>query len=209
MMVLGIKTYCHIRDSSIFINGKLVFEDDSKDILKSFLVAAFKQHGIKYPKFYKMDDISKLGFLTAELLLREIDYEQGTDKVGLVLSNSHSTLVTDANFQESINDYGNFYPSPAVFVYTLPNIMIGEISIRHKLRGENAFFIFDRFNAGMVSEYINQLYAKGKLSYCIGGWVDQSPGGYEAFMYWAEPIEDKSVGIKHEENEIEKLYSLK
>jgi hypothetical protein len=208
-MSLQITTYCHIRNNSIVVNGEVVFRDPEKESLKSFLVAAFKHKGIKYPKFYKMDDISKLGFLCAELLLMKKDIQKDTDKVGLVLSNSHATLVTDANFQESINDYDNFYPSPAVFVYTLPNIMMGEISIRHKLRGENAFFIFDRFNAGVVSDYINQLYENGKLNCSIGGWVDQSQHHYEAFMYWAEPIRDTIVAVAHEEREIEKIYSLK
>lgn len=208
-MPLRVAKYCHITTNRILINGKLEFEDQSHQNLKSFAVKAFRQAGIKYPKFFKMDDISKLGFLAAELLLQSIPKTYSEEEVGIVLSNAHSTLVTDSKFQDSINDYSNFYPSPAVFVYTLPNIMTGEISIRHKLRGENAFFIFDAFNAKIVTDYINSLFTKGKLKYCIGGWVDQSFDKYEAFLYWAEPFDEKTVSVEHNENEIRKLYRLK
>ena len=208
-MSVGVQKYCHIKNNRIYLDGRLYFEDLSTMGLKSFAVKAFRESGIKYPKFYKMDDISKLGFLAAELLMQSVSKSFLDEEVGIVLSNSHSTLITDSKFQESVSDDKNFFPSPAVFVYTLPNIMIGEISIRHKLRGENAFFIFDRFNAKIVTGYINRLFSAAKLKYCIGGWVDQSVDSYEAFLYWAEPFTEKSVAVEHNEQEIEKLYGIK
>jgi hypothetical protein len=205
-MSLVVQHSCRIKSNRIEINGKTIFEDPVSESLKSLLTKAYRSLKIKYPKFFKMDDISKLGFLGAELLMQSVSTAFSAEEVGIVLSNSQSTLVTDSRFQESINDYEHFYPSPAVFVYTLPNIMMGEISIKHKLRGENAFFIFDRFNAGVLSGYINGLHAKGKLRYCIGGWVDQSANDYEAFLYWAEPLSDKNVGVEHNALELDKLY---
>lgn len=203
-----IKSWCHIKENKIFLNGELLFEDPNASGLKAFAVKAFRHFKFRYPKFFKMDEISKLGFLTAELLMTNIQKKYPAEEVGIVLSNAQSTIVTDSNFQESINDYDNFFPSPSVFVYTLPNIMTGEISIRHKFRGENAFFIFADFNATYISDYINQLYQSRKIRSCAGGWVDQSESGYEAFMYWIEPSVDKSVGIKHKGEEVRKLYEL-
>jgi hypothetical protein len=197
-----IKTYCHLKANRVFVQGVERFAVTSGNDLKSFTGKVYREFGIKYPKFHKMDEISKLGFLTAELLLQQLNASYHGNDVGIVLANSNSTIVTDSKFQESIQD-GNFFPSPAVFVYTLPNIMIGEISIRHNLRGENAFFIFDAFNIEVVNDYIEHLFGKQKIKHCIGGWVDQSHDSYEAFMYWVEPSHGNNV-----ENLSEKVIDL-
>jgi hypothetical protein len=155
-----------------------------------------------------MDEISKLGFLAAEILLSNSGEQIHGKDVGIVLSNSQSTLVTDKTFQQSISDKENFFPSPSVFVYTLPNIMIGEISIRNKFTGENAFFIFDRFNAEYICNYINLLNSTGKLTHCLGGWVDQSEADYEAFIYLTSPEEKEGTLLNHNAEEVSKLYKL-
>ncbi|HEY9113538.1 MAG TPA: hypothetical protein VIN10_02485 [Bacteroidales bacterium] len=209
MKNLRIQEYCHILNNKVVMNGNVYFESLNSNDLAGFLKEVFKFSGITYPKFYKMDDISKLGFLAAELLLQN-NIHKGfqPEEVGLVFSNSQSTLVTDRLFQESINDFQNFYPSPSVFVYTLPNIMLGEISIRHQLRGENAFFIFEKFNADFISEYSNQLFLSKKLKALIGGWVDQSAENYEAFLYFASPSESR-LNLEHNAEQMNKLYNFK
>ena len=94
-----------------------------------------------------MDNLSKLAFLAADLLLKNEVNEGEENNIALLFANKSSSLDTDVKHQESIADRQNYFPSPAVFVYTLPNICMGEISIRHKLYTENSFFIFAQFNA--------------------------------------------------------------
>ena len=105
-----------------------------------------------------MDDLSKLSFLAADVLLKneQLDTE-GENNIAIVLSNRASSLETDRAHQKTIQDQNNYFPSPAIFVYTLPNICIGEISIKHKLYSENSFFIFDNFNAQHLLDYANSL----------------------------------------------------
>ncbi len=209
MEQLKIKTYCHIKNHRIYIDGVSVFEYPDAKGLNDFLKKAFKHFKPGYAKFYKMDEISKLGFLASEIILKDKPYQHfKPEDIGIVLSNSQSTLVTDTQFQESIEDDNNFYPSPSVFVYTLPNIMIGEISIRHGFRGENAFYIFENFLANYIADYINELFLSHKLKACIGGWVDQSSENYEAFIYWVDNKEDAIIAINHTGVEIERLYNL-
>lgn len=209
MKQLRIKTYCHIKNKQINLNGDLVCHSDDTKALNDFIRKAYKHFNFRYTKFYKMDDISKLGFIASELSLKEVPHsEYKNEEIAIVLSNSNSTLVTDTHFQESINDFENFYPSPSVFVYTLPNIMMGEISIRHGFRGENAFYIFEKFNAEFIADYINQLFLSGKLKACIGGWVDQSENSYEAFVYWADDRDGGPLYIEHTGKEIDHLYNL-
>jgi hypothetical protein len=206
--MLRIKSYCHIKQNRIYLDGKLLFEDQEAETLKAFAVKAFRNNKFNYPKFFKMDEISKLGFLASEVLLSNLDEPITNENVGIVLSNASSTLVTDTTFQDSIKSSDNFFPSPSVFVYTLPNIMIGEISIRNKFKGENAFFIFDHFNETFLTDYIDLLHLTGKVNNCLGGWVDQSKDNYEAFMYIA--ISDKPVEsiVEHKAEEVRKLYEF-
>jgi len=208
-MQARIKSYCHIKDNKVYLNGQLLFESEGTLSIKDFLKAVYKHLNIKYTKFYKMDEISKLGFLASEVVLEHTNNER-FDKsgIGVVLSNSQSTLVTDKVHQVSINDSANYYPSPSVFVYTLPNIMIGEISIKHKFRGENAFFIFEHFNAEFVSDYINQLFADKRIKACLGGWVDQSAENYEAFVYWTEVDGKTDDAPEHAGKQIQRLYEI-
>lgn len=205
MKKLLINKYCHIKNNKVFVDGKLVFADEKADSLKSFAKSFYRHIKPSYNKFFKMDEISKLGFLAAEILLKDIDLSPyAEEEVSIILSNSHSTLVTDKKHQETIEDYNNFFPSPSVFVYTLPNIMIGEISIRHKIRGENAFFIVENFNADLIVNHINNLFLTNKSKVFVGGWVNQSDDEYEAFIYLA----NEQQNVKHTSDEINKLYKL-
>ena len=182
-----VTTHITIKNNRIVKDGMLFFEGDPTLSLKDFLKAAWKSLKIKYPKFYKMDEVSKLGVLTAEILLLDEPHKAFMEEeVGVVLSNAHSTIVTDTAHRDSIKNDDSFFPSPAVFVYTLPNIMIGEICIRHKLQGENAFFISEHIDTELIINHIDLLMAQNKIKAAIGGWVDQSPDGYLSEMYWIE-----------------------
>ena len=207
MQRIGIKSYCHVKNNKIYLDGNLLFSDEAEIPLKAFLKVAYRNFKIKYPKFFKMDEISKLGFLASDILLKDIDTTSiNESEVGIVLANSQSTLVTDTVHQESINNHDNYYPSPSVFVYTLPNIMIGEISIKHKFRGENAFYIFEHFNTAFVSDYINLLFTDEKIKACLGGWVDQSANDYEAFVFWLEYVNDNEDSPDHTGTMLKELY---
>lgn len=96
-------------------------------------------------KFFKMDNLSKLGYVAAEKLLNNIGLPENRTKIAIILSNQSASLDTDYRHQKLINS--NEEISPSVFVYTLPNIVSGEICIRHKLNGENTFFIQEPNNA--------------------------------------------------------------
>ena len=89
----------------------------------------------------------------------------------------------------------NYFPSPAVFVYTLPNIVIGEISIRHKITGEGTFFIREKFDASFLVNYISQLFDDGILQCCIAGWIETNGEDYESVVYFIEKTDSPFDGI--------------
>ncbi|MCK7560110.1 hypothetical protein MKQ70_36410 [Chitinophaga sedimenti] len=104
--------------------------------MPDFLRSLYDRFAGQYQKFHKMDLLSKLGWLSTEVLLQDISLSQyAPEDIALVFANRSASLDTDERYYETVSDIA----SPALFVYTLPNIVIGEISIRHKLKGENAF----------------------------------------------------------------------
>src|SRR3979490_833264 len=114
---------CRISDQSVSRNGDPLFENSGTD-LPAFLLSVYRHFELNYPKFYKMDNLSKLGWLAAEVLLKEGLQTGGyqAEEIGITLANANSSLDTDMKYFETVKEI----PSPALFVYTLPNIMIGE-----------------------------------------------------------------------------------
>ena len=174
---------CRISEHAIYKNNHKVFENKNIS-LNDFLLSAYDHFGLKYPKFYKMDNLSKLGWLCSELLLKDsFDHARHQpEKVGIVLANANASLDTDLKYFESTKEFA----SPSLFVYTLPNIVTGEICIRNKFKGENAFFIQDEFNAEFIQQYVNNLLNSDILQACICGWVDVLNENYEVFLLLVE-----------------------
>ncbi len=164
-------------------NGQQVFEEKGLN-LAEFLVAVYRYLNIQYPKFHKMDHLSKLGWLASEILLQNpYDKEKyAPEEVGIVLSNAQASLDTDIRYYETTRNMA----SPALFVYTLPNIVIGEISIRNFFKGENAFFITEDFDAVFIEQYVGNLIKNNILQCCICGWVDVLNNDYKATLFLIE-----------------------
>ncbi|ASK30927.1 3-oxoacyl-ACP synthase [Chryseobacterium sp. T16E-39] len=170
--------FCSIENSTITINENVVFTS-TEATFQEFAKEAYKSLDLNYPKFHKMDALSKLAFLSAEMLLKD----QENSRTALVFANRSSSLDTDFKYQDSINSIESYFPSPAVFVYTLPNICVGEISIRHQMQTENAFFVLDEFDENFLNNYARQLLQSGKAEKALCGWVELYQESYKAFVY--------------------------
>jgi len=179
---IHIQSICTIQNNEIILDGASIFKlepttfsDYSKKVYQNF--------EINYPKFFKMDSLSKLAFLGAELLLKNEIQSEKENNIALVFANNSSSLDTDVKYQNSISDPEKYFPSPAVFVYTLPNICLGEISIRHQLKSENSFFIFEEFNPALMLNYTNVLLNSKKAEKVLCAWVEYFDEEYKAFLY--------------------------
>ena len=197
-----IQSYITIQNNEIVLNGASVFKTEPTDFA-DFSKQALRNFEIQYPKFFKMDALSKLAFLGSELLLSPIISAEEENNIALVLANKSSSLDTDVKYQESISDKENYYPSPAIFVYTLPNICLGEISIRHQLKSENSFFIFDAFNTEFMSNYSNILLNSNKADKVLCGWVEYFNEDYKAFLC----VIGKEENEKYRDENINTLYN--
>ena len=199
-----ISSSCVINDGVVYKNGRPVFENRNSGI-SAFLLSVYRYLNTEYPKFHKMDNLSKLGWLANEALLqRRFDpAKYKPEDVGIVLSNASSSLDTDIKYYKTTKDIA----SPALFVYTLPNIVIGEISIRHKFKGENAFFIFEDFETGFIQQYVSNLLNNDILQCCICGWIEMFEENYKAALFLVEKDKSADSVIFTKEN-LTKIYQL-
>lgn len=149
----------------------------------SLLTSLYKQMIGNYPKFYKMDGLSRLGFVASEILLnaekgetdverREEEGERLLEERAIIFFNHSSSIASDRNYKESINDKNNYFPSPSIFVYTLPNIVTGEIAIRNHFHGETSFFILPDKDERMMEEILQASCRDDQSKSFLTGWID-------------------------------------
>lgn len=198
-----ITSYSCLRNNNLSLKGEPVFEKEAVSTT-DFLQSAYEALQLNYPKFFKMDCLCKTGFLATELLLQNQGIKERfkPEEIAIVISCANSSLDTDLRYEHSISEGA----SPALFVYTLPNILIGEIAIRNSIKGESACFVFDIFDALFQTNYINGLFESGKVKACISGWADFIDDKAEAFFCLAE-INDNNNQLKHDSLTVSKIFS--
>jgi 3-oxoacyl-[acyl-carrier-protein] synthase-1 len=160
------------------------------------LTDIYKEKIANYPKFYKMDILSRLAFVAAERTLSNSPLKDPSrpplkgEEFSLplregwggsfILFNHSSSIVSDRQFLATISDAANFFPSPSVFVYTLPNIAAGEVAIRHHLTGETSFYILPEKDEALMQQILEASLCGTNATTAISGWVDaESKTNYE------------------------------
>ena len=196
-----ITVYCKIEKNQISLDGETVFHSDDLSF-QDFSKKAYQQFELNYPKFFKMDNLSKLAFLASEIILKGNLESETENNVALLFANKSSSLDTDVKYQKSISDKNEYFPSPAVFVYPLANICMGEISIQNQFKSENCFFIFDAFNSQFMADYGNLLLKTGKAEKVLCAWTELYQEEYQVFMC----LVSKEGNLENTAENLEKLY---
>ena len=160
-----------ISTTEVIVDGTpLSIEQGSNGLLTNI----YKQKIGEYPKYYKMDGLCRLGFVASELLLQaegNVRFKDCYDRA-VVLFNRSSSISSDKKFLESIQDKENYFPSPSVFVYTLPNIVTGEIAIRNHYHGETSFYILPSRDETQMKEILETVFMDSKTKSGLTGWID-------------------------------------
>ena len=159
------------------------------------LVELYRKEVGDYPKFFKMDPLSRLGFVATEMLLKEspkADY-------GVLLFNRSSSMADDLAFQATIQSHTEWFPSPALFVYTLPNIVTGEIAIRNHFQTETNFMVLDTPHTDIMAEQIAIAAQRGPQ---IAGWCEVDANSHYLAALIAVPQYTDKETIENELNKI-------
>lgn len=147
----------------------------------ALLKELYKEYIGDYAKFYKMDTMSRLAIVATELLLRGESTQERAQEHDIVLFNRSSSIVADMNHLATIRDRENFYPSPSVFLYTLPNIALGEVAIRYQFRGETSLYILDEKREPLMNAITAATIRESYAPMLVTGWIDcRSEDEFEA-----------------------------
>ena len=137
-----------------------------------YIRSEYKTLGESNLKFFKMDNLSKLGYIASCKLMAGITLPYAAHRVGVVLSSRSSSLDTDIKHQAMVDQHLPEGTSPAIFVYTLANIVAAEIAIKHKIKGEVSFFINEHKDMDFLSNYSHKLIENNICDAVIYGWCE-------------------------------------
>lgn len=175
----------HLRENKVVVDGQTLYTEGHGMMLLKYVYHTYVGD---YPKFHKMDPLCKLGFLASELLLEaEAKAENRARFVAcedraVVMVGRSASLCADKAYQETICSTENYYPSPSAFIYTLPNIVTGEIAIRNHYHGETTYLLQET-PANVLQLLAQVLRAPGTRS-VLGGWIDVPDADtFEAILY--------------------------
>lgn len=146
----------------------------SDNLFADFIRDEYKKLNLSYMKFYKMSDLSKALFVAMENIISKYPDFKNIDprRIAIIISNRVSSLEADVQHQEIVNKHLEEGASPSIFVYTLPNVAVGEVCIKHKIKGDNTFFI-ENENSGLADYYSRQLIANDIADVAVCGWCDK------------------------------------
>ena len=156
---------------------------------KELLTELYRTYVKEYPKFYKMDMLSRLGFISTELLIEAEGLERfvPTDSRAIILFNHSSSIHTDKEYLKTIQVPDDYFPSPSLFVYTLPNIVTGEIAIRNMYAGETSFYMLGYKDERLMEKVQKASFLDGTTDSMITGWLDyENDDNFEANIYTVE-----------------------
>ena len=185
---MKIRHHVHILPDAVWFDGAPVpVESRGVDLLAELYRTRVKD----YPKFFKMDLLCKLGFLATELLVADEPgrFTPREDRAVLLFSRT-GPLCDDRNYQHTIAEDA-YFPSPALFVYTLANIVTGEFAIRNKYEGDTTAYELPAFDAAQLVAAVRDAFEDRVTGSAVCGWAEApDPAHFEAFLL----LVDRSAG---------------
>ncbi len=166
------RTACDFSDCNIEKIANIHYCNNGENAVAEQFKSDFKELGEANLKFYKMSNLAKAGYVASCKMLKDIELPYERNRIAVVIANSSASLDTDLNHQEIVNANLPEGASPAVFVYTLPNIVAGEIAIKHKFQGELTTFIMEEKSMDFLSDYSEKLIKNGECEAVLYGWCE-------------------------------------
>jgi len=167
MRILSTTTY---RNGRFTVDGKELASstgDIDQDLTNAW--AAMK---VELPRFVRMDRNSKLvsiaaaPFFTAEGIITKYP----KDRIGMVIMGTHGSMETDQRYLDQL--LAENHASPGLFVYTLPNIAMGELSIQHGLHGSGLCLLSEAPDVGQLRDACEILLRDHDMEAVICGWAN-------------------------------------
>lgn len=185
----------YLSQKGLHLNNELIQSISSSE--ENWLKSIYTALDCDYPKFHKMDNLSKMAFLCTSVMNESLaTIPNKEEDLQLIFANASSSQVTDLKFIDSYQIQGA--PSPSLFVYTLPNIVTGELAIRNKWYGENIFLISEKMDASLFENQMEFAFKKGN-KHCLCAWVESNKDeNEECFVFLVANSNESSNNFKTE-----------
>lgn len=200
-MTLYINNYIQWNQHGLRLNGNILPSPVGQDTHERAL-SLYQQSGISYAKFFKMDILSRVAFLCAELTG---PYPEDADrtKIATVVSTGSGCISVDKKFEESRKTLA----SPALFVYTLPNIMLGEICIRHGFKGEQICTIEAHAHTEMTWFQVTDLLSNRGTTACLCGHVEATDNDINATLMWVSKKQEQAHALAFSTENLKRIFT--
>ena len=123
-------------------------------------------------RFFKMDLYSRLAYVGTTLLAKDSLEGSDPEDRALFIFTQHGSVLADRKHLSTFSDPDSFFPSPAVFINTLPNVVLGEIAVRNTIKGETTLVMLPGRDDETMLQVIEATVSATKPSVLLCGWVD-------------------------------------
>jgi 3-oxoacyl-[acyl-carrier-protein] synthase-1 len=158
-----------ITPDSLWVDGQAVPTENQGSAL---VTEIYKKYLADGSRFFKMDLYSRLAYVGTGLLAK--DSLEGCDPEdrALFIFTQNGSLLADRKHLSTFADPKEFFPSPAVFINTLPNVVLGEIAVRNNVKGETTLVLLPERDETAMQMVIDATLAATRPSVIMYGWVD-------------------------------------
>ena len=178
-----------ITESSFSVDGKAITVESGGAAL---VTEIFKKYLGDGQKFYKMDPYSRLAYLSccmaaqgpdgpreqdpaqtaSSSVNREATVDIAPEETALVLFTREGSLLADRRHLGTFCREGEYYPSPAIFINTLPNVVLGEIALKNRIKGETTLVMLSERDETTIRTVLEATLSFSSPRRLICGWVD-------------------------------------
>ena len=132
----------------------------------------FKKFLADGSRFFKMDLYSRLAYVGTSLLAKDALAACDPEDRAMVIFTENGSVLADRKHLSTFSNPEEFFPSPAVFINTLPNVVLGEIAVKNDIKGETTLVLLPRRDEAAMHRIVEATTAATKPSALLCGWVD-------------------------------------
>ena len=138
----------------------------------ALLTEIFKESLANGSRFFKMDLFSRLAYVAVGLLAKDAPGEYVPEETGLLIFTLNGSVLADRKHLSTFAKPDEYYPSPAIFINTLPNVVLGEMAVTHRIKGETTLVMLPGRDEETMDSILDATLAATRPSVLITGWVD-------------------------------------
>lgn len=138
----------------------------------SLITEIFKKYLADGSRFFKMDLYSRLAYAATGLLAKDALEGSDPEDRALLFFTQNGSVLADRKHLSTFSNPEEFFPSPAVFINTLPNVVLGEIAVKNGIKGETTLVLLPHRDEAAMNRIIDATVSATRPSVMICGWVD-------------------------------------